>query len=567
MGRVSAPAARTAPSTASTAAGGVAAAATLLGLSRRHLAGLALKLPPPRYRVRAERGLRVPMRDGVRLATDVLHPVRRRPRPAILLRTPYGRRGLSGAPTQAMARLFAERGYSVVVQDVRGKFDSEGRFVPPVHEGPDGADTAQWAVDQPWCDGRVGAIGPSYVGATSWAVADSSPHVRAIVPVITSTRLGLPDAQEVRHLDLIARWLSSMAAMDAVEETWWRRLHLLSEARRAEAGLTSKLEHLPVRELDEVFLGEPSEVWKLWVEHPRADDPFWTPAVHTAARERVPALHVTGWWDIFLDEQLEDAAAAPRGLSRLIVGPWSHLDPRAQVVAIRRGLGWLDHHLKGRPLPPLDPVRLWIGGADVWRSFDGWPVPSTPSSWWLARDGALVRSADAAEDGSTTFRYDPADPTPSLGGRLLSLAAGRVDDAPLEERDDVRTWTSPPLEHALEVVGAPVARVAAAASRPTFDVFVRLCDVDPAGRSWSVTDGITRTSGGDGPVEVRLSNTGHRFGRGHRLRVVVAGGAFPRYDRNLGVPNLDGGAVELRATEIAVRVGGATSCLELPVVR
>lgn len=543
---------------------GAAVTAGLAVRQRRRAVTRALRLPPPTSGVRVQRDVPVRMRDGVQLATDVLHPAVAGPRPALMMRTPYGRRGMTGAPAQALARLFAERGYSVLVQDVRGKFDSEGAFEPAVNEGADGADTAAWAAAQPWCDGQIGAFGPSYVGATSWAAADTSPHVRAIVPVITSTRLGLPDPQGFRHLDLTARWLASMAAMDAVEEPWWRRLRLLAEARKAEAGLTSALEHLPIAELDAEFLGEPSQVWQRWVEHPRADDPYWEPAVHTAARQRVPALHVTGWWDIFLDEQLEDFAAAPEGLSRLIVGPWGHLDPRAQIVALRRGLGWFDHHLRGGPMPVLAPVRIWVGGVEAWRELDRWPPPSSPSVWWLDGRGPLVRSAP--EDGSSTFRYDPSDPTPSLGGRLLSMAAGRVDDGPLEERSDVRTWTSAAVDRDLDVIGAPSACMTVTASRPTFDVFVRLCDVDAEGRSWSVTDGITRVEGEGGAVDVHLSSTAHRFRRGHRVRVVVSGGAFPRYDRNLGVPNADGMATSMVPVELTVGCGAGASWVELPVV-
>lgn len=591
------------------AGAGVAIAGMAGVVGRRRLVAAALGLPVPRFRVVVERGVRVAAGDGVGLATDVYHPAGLEVGPAVLMRTPYGRRGVTGVPTIVLARLLAERGFRVVAQDVRGRFDSGGDFTPFVRETADGAATAAWVVAQPWSDGRVGAWGPSYVGAAAWA-AGRAPEVSALVVQSTSTRLGIPDRGGLRHLDTTVRWLASLDAMEASGEPWWVRGRRLAILRGTDGDLEAALQHLPLSGLAEAALGHTSPPWDAWVAHPDADAPYWRDADHRVARTQVAAAHVTGWWDLFVDEQLEDFAAAPPGTATLTVGPWHHLDLHVMLAGLREGLAWLDHHLRDGPPPDRAPVRVFVGGGAGWCDLDAWPPPATPSHWradacghlhpagpvtpsppptfWHQRTemtasartltgvgcpGAGSEAGRTFGDGAgRTFRYDPAEPTPALGGRLLSLAAGSVDNAVLEARSDVLAWTSEPLPAPLEVIGRPSLWLPVSADRPSFDLFARLCDVDRAGVSRVITDGIVRVQSapaGGGrarDVEVLLSATGHRFQPGHRLRLVVCGGAFPRYDRNHGDSDPHALPPPYAAVEVTVGSPDADPLLTVPQV-
>ncbi len=534
-----------------------AAAVALAGAAgvaaRRRLAGVALKLGAPQYRVTVERAVVVPAGDGVSLVTDVYHPVGLDRGPAVLVRTPYGRRGVTGVPTIVLAKLLAERGFRVVAQDVRGRFESGGEFTPFVREAADGAVTAAWVVAQPWSDGKVGAWGPSYVGATGWAAA-RAPEVTVLVAMATSTRLGIPDPGGLRHLDTTVRWLASLDVMEPAGESWWARGRQLVTLRGSDTALEEALTHLPLATLAEEALGHPSPAWEAWMAHPDASDPYWQAADHRDARAWVATAHITGWWDLFVDEQLEDFAAAAPGTASLTVGPWHHLDPRVLLAGLREGIPWLDHHLRGGPPPERAPVRVHVGGGVGWRDLPTWPPASTPRRWQAGADGGLRRTNATTSEPTEarSFRYDPADPTPALGGRLLSLAAGSVDDADLEARPDVLIWTSERLTAGLEVIGRPELALDVGASRPAFDLFARLCDVDPSGTSRVLTDGVVRVAGAD-HVRVALSALGHRFGAGHRIRLVVCGGAFPRYDRNLGEPGMHAILAGDAAVEVAIR--------------
>jgi uncharacterized protein len=194
-------------------------------------------------------------------------------------------------------------------------------------------------------------------------------------------------------------------------------------------------------------------------------------------------------------------------------------------------------HARGAEPPPRAPVRLYVMGEDVWRDFPSWPPPGyPPTRFHLQPGGALADSAPAQSDPDR-YRYDPADPTPAVGGvRMVARGGGRVDNAALEARPDVLTYTTAPLEADVEVVGDVSAQIWFGSSLPYADVFVRLCDVAPSGKSWNACDGLTSVTGADqvSCVTVTMWPTAYRFKRGHRIRVQVSSGAFPRYARNLG---------------------------------
>ncbi|MFG2100333.1 CocE/NonD family hydrolase [Micromonospora echinaurantiaca] len=516
------------------------------------VATAVLRLPAARTRrVTLTRDVPVRVRDGVLLRTDHYAPDLPGA-PAVLIRTPYGR----GGPMRLLGRLAAERGFHVVIQSCRGTYGSGGVFEPLVHERDDGLDTLDWLRCQRWWTGAFGMFGASYQGFVQWALAaDAGDDLRAMVAVVTaSATRDSTYAGDSFALDTVLTWAELLQAQTV---PWLARQW---ELKRGQPRLAAALAHLPLADADRIATGVRVPFFQEWLRHhtPAAD--YWRTRVFDdrIAQVRAPVAMVSGWHDIFLPAQLRDFAAlrAAGAAPRLTVGPWTHGSPGLFVAALRDGLDWLDEHLAGRPVARTSPVRVHVGGAGGgWRDLPDWPPPATPVRWHLHPAGALATepAAPSAPDG---FWYDPADPTPSLGGPLLvAQRAGPVDNRPVEARPDVLTWTSAPLADPVEVAGPVHAEVHVRSELSYLDVFVRLCDVDRRGRSWNVCDGLVRIEPGRYPtdpagvvrVPVELWPTAHRFAPGHRLRVQVSGGAHPRYARNPGTGEPLGTAVTLRA--------------------
>ncbi|MEU9508065.1 CocE/NonD family hydrolase [Micromonospora sp. NPDC048170] len=522
------------------------------------LATAALRLPPARTRrVTLTRDIPVRVRDGVPLRTDHYAPDLPAA-PTVLIRTPYGR----GGPMRLLGRVAAERGFHVVIQSCRGTFGSGGAFAPLVHEREDGLDTLDWLRRQPWWSGAFGMFGASYQGFVQWALAaDAGEELRAMVAVVTAS--GTRDstyAGESFALDTVLTWAELLQAQTV---PWLARQW---ELKRGQPRLVAALAHLPLAEADRVATGVTVPFFQEWLRHHTPDADYWHPRVFGGriAEVQAPVAMVSGWHDIFLPAQLRDFAAlrAAGAQPRLTVGPWTHGSPGLLLAGLRDGLDHLDEHLAGRrprgrsAAGPTAPVRVHVGGAGAgWRDLPDWPPPSAPTPWHLHPAGGLSTAAPvpSAPDG---FHYDPADPTPSLGGPLLvAQRAGPVDNRPVEARPDVLTFTSAPLDAPVEVIGPVRAEIHLRSELSHLDVFVRLCDVDRRGRSWNVCDGLVRVAPDRFPadaagvvrVPVELWPTAHRFAAGHRLRVQVSGGAHPRYARNPGTGEPLGTAVTLRA--------------------
>jgi uncharacterized protein len=491
------------------------------------------------------RDLRTPMDDGVELLGDLYRPPGGEPDAVVLIRTPYGRATLG---SRLFAIVLAGHGFTVFLQSVRGTFGSDGDFRPFTDEHRDGLATLAWVRAQPWCDGRVATTGGSYFGHTQWAVAPyADPPLAASSLHITAASIrdlfyehGAPGAvNAIMWTDLISRQELPFLR-GRIEQVGRRRRDLQALATR------------PVQESDVAATGREIAFWRDITTHDRPDDPFWDVADHdTAPLDRMPPVNmVTGWWDLFLQAQLHDhrrlaAAGVP---VRLTVGPWMHAETPELREIFRTDLAHLDHHLRGGPAPEGPAVRLWLQQADEWLGFDAWPpAASRAQRRFLTPDDGL---ADAAPTGSAPparFTFDAADPTRMLGGPLLSPPGGQVDDADTEAGVDVAVFTGPPEPADLDVVGDVRVLLHVRPEREHADVVVRLCDVDERGVSRNVVDGVRRldpatvpaadvTVGPDGvlAVDVELFPTAYRVLAGHRLRLVVAGGSFPRFAPNPG---------------------------------
>lgn len=522
------------------------------------------KLEPATHRLgRVERDLAVPMDDGVLLRADVYHPAVPEPPgdsitfPTVLMRSPYGRRSFGSL----LGPVYARRGFRLVVQSCRGTFGSGGTFQPQFHERADGLATLRWLREQPWFDGRLGMSGPSYLGYVQWAIADDAgPELAALCPHITMSNLAghFYDGGSLSLDDMIG-WTTMVSTQE-------RRFAALAQLFRVnERRVARQIDSLPLLTLDERVVGRTVPFWRDFVTHASVDDPFWAPADHRkrVAEVKAPVAMVSGWYDIFLPLQLADlrtlvAAGRP---PHLVIGPWTHTSMPGMGEQLRDSLAWLAAHLRGdRSQLRADPVRLFVMGAEEWRGFSSWPPSGyVPAPWHLQPGGRLAREAPAASQPDR-YRYDPSDPTPSAGGTLLSRQGGRRGQRAVEARPDVLTYTSEPLADDVEVIGPVAADIFVTSSLPHFDVCVRLCDVDPRGRSTNVCDGIQRVrpglfrpdEAGVQCVRVALWPTAQRFRRGHRIRVQVASGAHPRFVRNLGTGEPLATATTLRASEQAI---------------
>jgi len=543
-------------------------------------------LPDPVCATAVERGLEVQAGDGVTLLTDHYLPLIEGPRPTLLVRSPYGR----GFPWDYLyGALLARHGFHVVIQSCRGTGGSGGRYEPFRDEAADGQAAVAWLRHQPWVNGALGTIGASYLGYTQWALATNPPpELRAMV-----VQVGADDFHGFLYPGgafALESTLTGTAAMLSMERGFARFLlamgRLLRHIRRVERTL-------PLIDAYPAAFGQRAAFFEQWLEHPEPGDPYWAPRrARAAAAELIPPTSLlTGWSDVCLDQTLAQyrrLREAGRAV-RLIVGPWTHTSGFNKDLPVLFGeaLGWLRAYLCGdRSGLPQPPVRVHvgeIGGSGEWRDLPDWPPPDTRSQpWHLHGDGTLA-AQPPARAAVSSFRYDPAAPTPAVGGPSMdSRNAGPRRNDKLEARADVVVFTGPVLYEPLEVTGPVSIQLQVRGSSPYFDVFARLCDVDPQGRSWNVCDGLLRLGGGrtavtagagddDRPwsaITVPMSAAAHRFGAGHRIRLQISGGAHPRFARNTGTGEPLATATQPVPVDIEICHGVSQPCvLSLPIAQ
>lgn len=497
-----------------------------------------LNLPQAKTRdVTVERDIPITVDDGVSLLADHWAPTASNgipldQLPIALVRTAYGPRGPLG---WMYGRAIAERGMHVLMVRSRGTFGSDGNFLAMRHEREDGLATLHWLADQTWAKGGVVLAGSSYFGYTQWAIAAEAPlQVKAMVPHISSSRLALTLLRPGRfELDTLTNWVWNTETQERPRALLRSMLGL--DRKRVAAAMNT----LPLVDVDKALLGYESPFFQETLRYDQ-NDPYWKQEDHSnsVGDVMVPVSSITGWYDIFLTDQLRDfQALTAAGLNpKLTVGPWWHADPAGISAAIEQVVDWGATLARGEQPASRAPVRLFVMGINQWRDFDQWPPAGyRKQRWHLHSEGKLERDINHPSP-PTTFTYDPNDPTPALGGpKLDANGPGPKDNGPLEKRADVLTFTSAPLTADLEVVGEVEAQVWLRADRPSCDLFVRLCDVDERGKSINICDDlVTLRPDGITEVTVQLSPTAHVFRRGHRLRVQVSAGAFPRFARNLG---------------------------------
>jgi len=529
----------------------------------RRAVSTLLKLPPHTTEYTVHRGLRVPMRDSVHLIADHYEPATTEPAGTLLVRGPYGR----GFPFSALfAAVYASRGYHVVVQSVRGTFGSGGEFTPMAQEIADGADTAAWLRDQPWFTGSFATVGLSYLGFTQWALlTDPPPEMKAAVITVGPHDLSAPRwGTGSFGLNDFLGW-SDMVAHQ--EEPRFRALVRQLRSRKALAAATSAL---PVGDAGRALLGTGAQWYESWLEHPEHDDPHWAPLqLHQALeRTQIPVLLLSGWQDLFLEQTLAQyQRLRERGVPvAMTMGPWTHTElmTKAAPTVIRESLGWLDTHLAGTRTVARKPVRIHVNGHG-WKDLPDWPPAMPERVLYLQPTGRLGDAVPPDTAPASRFTYNPADPTPTIGGRLLSPEGGYRNDTLLTQRPDVVSFTGDVLSSDLYVAGSPLLQLSHSCDNRYNDLFVRISEVDARGRSRNVSDGYLCGTPDSRNVSIELDAVAHRFPAGSRIRVLIAGGSHPRFARNLGTgePLISGR--QLASATHTVHLGeGGTSRLVLP---
>ena len=550
------------------------------------------------------------MRDGTILMSNVYRPAKTGEYPVLLTRLPYGK-DLPLGSTALDPLKAAEAGYIVVVQDVRGRYRSEGKFVPFVKEYEDGYDTVEWAAKLPGSNGSVGMFGLSYFGKTQWhAAVMRPPSLKGMVPGITwgNHLNGVQMRGGVQELGLMQYWAQVSLALNL----------LFRKYRGAPQEIEEKLPEL-VGTIDTLLAGGGYDALPL-TDLPNSDGlvPFVRGGFERGVEDEswdylniegkyenidVPTFHIGGWYDCFVGETLRQYEAM-KGRSRdagmrqprLMVGPWTHGDFGSTFGELDFGIGssglflnyrgdltdahlrWFDATLKGDEgaLEGTPPVQVFVMGENRWRGYEEWPVPgSREEEWHLRSDGSLRRERGGAGDEPARYDYDPDDPVPTIGGPILMAdihRPGPRDQRPIESRPDVLVYTGPTLEEAYTVLGSVYVTLFAASSAPDTDFVARLVDVYPDGRAICVCDGIIRASARESypapevvrPVEpspiepgevyeyvIDLWATGITFLPGHRMRVEITSSSHPRWERNL---NTGQSAVHTSRTDVAHQI-------------
>ncbi len=533
--------------------------------------------------------VRIAMRDGVRLDANVFRPTGPGRWPTLLVRTPYGK----GSAINAHYRAFVDHGYSIVVQDVRGRHDSEGTFRPFDQEGPDGEDTLTWIARQPWADGKVGMMGGSYLGVVQWQLAvRNPPQLKAIFTAVAGFD------------DYIDRFYSRGGALKLGHRLLWMAENLKDYPGTPDFG--EIVRHLPLRTSDRAATGHSVDWYQRGLDHP-AYDAFWKSISTREKLEhmRVPVFAVGGWFDNYAQSDLE-AFAELRRMGRqsyVMIGPWPHnmadrftsVEFGAEsIVSMRKWqFEWFDHWLKGKDtIGSYSAARYFRMGDNKWLDAPAWPPPGTRiTPLYLSSKGhansvdgdGTLDSRRRRTDKSDEFSYDPRNPVPTRGGATCCnfkvFPAGPMDQRSVEKRGDVLVYTGEVLKKEMEVTGPIRVQLYASTSTPDTDFTAKLVDVYPDGTALSVTDGILRLRyrnslerpEGAKPGEiysltVDAGDTSILFAKGHRIRVEISSSNFPRFDRNPNTGRSIADETELRTARQTVHHGTLTpSALLLPV--
>jgi putative CocE/NonD family hydrolase len=550
--------------------------------------------PLPRYRVQIERNLMLPMKDGVKLATDIYRPVTKEKCPVVITRTIYDKMGKEH-DYQTLARYYASQGYVFIMQDVRGKHLSEGEFTPYLNEGTDGHETVTWAGTAPWSNGKVSLTGFSYLGSCAWLAAQyKSPFLKTILPMFTTQNTyhiwidrGIPYFQGPLF------WLSKYV----------EKKNNVAVTPEKAAAIMRKL---PIHNLDLQLSDRIITHYREYLAHIRPDK-FWKSlSLHfiTVQELDLPAFIVGGWYDVFLRGTLEDfhsminsPAPSKNRQSVLFIGPWSHnpmqkmelnFGPEANFFSIfLKSLHWCHDWLKEEgPSDNLySPVNYFLMGKNRWIAAKEWPPRDiTTHIYHLAieKEQRLLSSAPSHSQATSQYIYDPDEPVAFHGKEILGGVpwAAPIDQAEFVGRSDVLLFNSAPLREELSIAGKVKAVLYVSSTGLDTDFCVKLCDIHPNGKVYNLTTGFIRmryrhsienpemmVPGEIYRIEILFQDTANTFLKGHSIQLQITSSDFPTHVRNLNTGLSSEFTNEIAVTEQTIYSGGIyDSLLMLPVL-
>lgn len=543
-----------------------------------------------------ERNIMIPMPDGVRLATDLYRPVlAREPLATVMMRLPYDKSDY--AEVHHYARLFLRNGYAVVVQDMRGRFASEGIFSPYVNDADDAVATLDWIVAQPWSNGRVGTIGCSALGETQILLAARRhPAHAAMIPIGAGGAIGSLGGVHGYFAFFEGGVLNLSSAFGWFARWGGKSPEFMSGP---EIDYAAAVRGLPVLGLVAGHRDDPTDYEALITNF--GNDAFmrsWG-YISEADRFATPALVVDTWYDtalrstFTLSEHMRRFAPGQHA----VIAPGTHCDfrgtdgmvgelaygPAAALDYDKLFLGFFDHHLRGATDFDLAPYTYFVLREDDWRRATAWPpedasvmdIPLAVAGGGRG-SGELVLSGAAPQPGRLGFVSDPLDPVPSVGGASCctndpEAAVGPAFQNAVEDREDVITFTSAPLIEPLLIAGPLATILHVSTDAPDADLVARLTDVGPDGRSLLVQEGAQRLRFRDGvgaprlmrpgeveEVTVTMRDIAYLFQPGHRLRLTISASSFPRLERNLQTGGANYDETSALRAEIRIYTGNST---------
>ena len=411
-----------------------------------------LKLPPVRTRdIGVQYDITISMPDGAVLLADRFFPKKGVNHPTVLVRSPYGRKGLV---FEMFGRPIAEQGYQVLIQSCRGTFGSGGEFYPFHHERSDGLATIAWLKQQKWYSGSFAMFGPSYLSYVQWAIAaEAGSELKALIPIVTTSEFrSVTYPGETFALDTVLSWAQGMEYQEEFAiQVFFSRIKHNQQLNRG-------INTLPLNQSDTIAAGRTVPFFQDWLQHNVPGDPYWKQSDHSATVSQVSApVHlISGWYDVLLPHTLA-CYLRLRGAGRkpyLTLGPWTHGAPGLQAVMLRETIYWLNAHLlNDQSGLRKSPVNVFVMGSNEWKDFEEWPPTGyAEQKFYLTPIGGL--SADLWFGSEPDrYRYDPNDPTPSVGGSSLTPNSGPKNNRMLEMRSDVLVYSSTPLDRDIEVIG------------------------------------------------------------------------------------------------------------------
>ena len=562
--------------------------------------------------MKVEKNVMIEMKDGIKLATDLYIPQIENETsfPALINRTPYNKDNMEASKE---VKAFVKAGYVVVIQDVRGRYHSEGNFVPYEYEIFDGLELFKWVIQQSWCNGHFGTFGGSYNGGTQYLPATKNPEgLAAMIPVVTFDDLyngsAYNDGAKVLH-DL--RWTVVSIIPDIME----RARKAGEEVKVEPPEVYNCLEKIPLASDEAVKIY--GKYYLNWMKHSTFDD-YWK---KMSIKEHynnimVPTLNISGWYDIFVPSTLNNymgmkekgGSEIARANAYLIMGPWSHINFSGKMNEFDFGseasedaidllgiqIAWYDFWLKNKPIKYLlnKHVKIFVMGENKWREEDDWPLPNTNYiSYYFHSEGnaniknGLLSIEKPAEENSDKFTFDPLNPVPTVGGQVILPGEGAIgprDQTKVEERDDVLVYETDILKDDITIIGPLTTKLFISSDCKDTDFTAKLTDVDENNVSKLLSDGILRMRyrnslekteliepGKIYEININVGATANTFLKGHKIRVSISSCNFPRFNRNSN----SGGDIMFeevssyqKANNVVLHDSSHPSCIILPII-